>query len=154
MSMNSKRRAFRKFLERNREVDIELNEMRVGGMIEVSRKIENNKAEQRREHVRRFAEVFETAKMIEKLEKLPAKLGFISLALGFFAFFSTVFMIKVIFVIILMLLLAAGVMTWIIRRDYRMQLMRQLAEALDFSTRFGTASVNDLAIYNFAKTKL
>ena len=154
MSRELKKRRFRKFLEKNRKIDIELNRMRVWEMIEVSRKIEESEVEQRREHVRRFAEVFETAKTIEMLEKLPAKLGLVSLALGFFAFFSTAFAVKVLFVVILLLLFAAIVLTWIIRRDYRTQLMQQLAFALDFSTRFGTASVNDLAIYNFARAKL
>lgn len=154
MSKSSTRKAFRKFIQRNREINAELNEMCATTVVEVERKVQEDDVARRREHVRRFAEVFETAQTIDKLDKLPAKLGLVSLALGFFAFFSAVLVFRVIFVVILMLLAAALILARIIRRDYRYQLAQQLAEALSFSKEFKTASDVDLVVYNFARTKL
>ena len=154
MPRNFKRNTFQKFLKKNRAIEKDLSLIRTWAVTDVDEEEMKDEIQRRKEHVRRFGEVFETARMIEKLEKLPAKLGLISLALGFFSFFSSDFAIKVIFIVVLVLLAVAVGLTWIIKRDYRDQLAQQLGAALSFSEEFKTASVNDYVIYNYARAKL
>lgn len=107
-----------------------------------------------REYKRRVVELFETADQLDKLKKMPTFLIFVSLALGFFAFFSTSQVIKALFILVLILVLAGIILGLIVRRDFRYKIVEQIADVENFSETYRVTSSRGESVVEYAKALL